>query len=293
MGNKAYIFDVKRFAVHDGEGIRTTVFIKGCPMKCFWCHNPEGIYSDPQIAYYKDKCIACGECVFVCPVDAHRMFEAGHSLLREKCIFCGKCEEVCLGGALKLYGKKMSPDEVLPLLLMDKDFYSGGGGVTFSGGECLCQPDFCAELLKKLKENGINTAVDTCGFVPRESIDKVIPYTDIFLYDIKAIDEAVHIKGTGQSNKLILENLKYLDARSVPVEIRIPFIPGFNDDQIKKIASFLRPLKNIKSIKVLPYHDMARSKYAALDMTDTLPYRLPKTEEIKEAESLLKCESLF
>ena len=287
MGNNAYIFDIKRFAVHDGEGIRTTVFIKGCPLNCIWCHNPEGKDPNPQIAYYQDRCILCGECISVCPVDAHAILENGHTFLREKCIVCGKCEGVCLGGALKLYGKKMSPDEVLPLLLMDKDFYSDGGGVTLSGGECLCQADFCAELLKILKENGTHTAVDTAGNVPREAFDKVIPYTDLFLYDIKAIDEKIHIEGTGQSNKLIIENLKYLNARSVPVEIRIPFIPGFNDNQIEKIAGFLRPLKNIKSVKVLPYHNYAKSKYDALGMKNTLNYILPTSEEIKNAAEIL------
>lgn len=261
----ALISDIKRFAVHDGDGIRTTVFFKGCPLKCVWCHNPESISFKPQVAFYENKCIGCGECK------------------KERFTVEG-----CLGDARVLYGKEMTIEELLPLLLEDKDFYeTSGGGVTLSGGECLCQADFCAELLKRLKENGINTAVDTCGFVSKESIDKVLSYTDTFLYDIKAIDEDVHIKCTGQSNKVILDNLKYIDSCGKAIEVRIPYVPEYNSNQIKKIAEFLRTLKNIKAVKVLPYHNYAGSKYAALNMENTLPKILPTEEEIKNAEKML------
>jgi len=262
---KGIISDIKRFAIHDGDGIRTTVFLKGCPLKCVWCHNPESISFKPQIAFYKNKCIGCGEC--------------------QKEDFS---TEECLGEARIFYGKEMTVKELLPVLLEDKDFYeTSGGGVTLSGGECLCQADFCAELLKALKEEGIHTAVDTCGFVPKVNIDKVISYTDIFLYDIKAIDEDVHTKCTGQSNKLILENIRYIDSLGKPIEVRIPYVPEYNTDQIEKIAEFLRPLKNIKAVKVLPYHNYAGSKYEALNMENTLPKILPSEEEIKKAEDLL------
>ncbi len=261
---KAVISDIKRFAVHDGDGIRTTVFFKGCPLKCVWCHNPESISFKPQIAFYENKCIDCGECK------------------KE-----GFTTKDCLGDAKVLYGREMSIEELLPLLLEDKDFYeTSGGGVTVSGGECLCQADFCAELLRALKDNGINTAVDTCGFAPKETIDKVLPYTDTFLYDIKAIDEDVHIKCTGQSNKLILENIKYIDSLGKSIEVRVPYVPEYNSDQIEKIAEFLAPLKNIKAVKVLPYHNYAGSKYAALNIENTLPQILPTEEEIKKAEAL-------
>lgn len=261
----AIISDIKRFAVHDGDGIRTTVFFKGCPLKCVWCHNPESIDFKPQVAFYKNKCIGCGEC------------------RKENFI-----AEECLGEARVLYGKEMTAEELLPLLLEDKDFYeNSGGGVTLSGGECLCQADFCAKLLKALKEKNINTAVDTCGFVPKESIDKVMPYTDTFLYDIKAIDEDVHIKCTGKSNKTILENLKYIDSCNKSIEIRIPYVPEYNDNQIDEIAAFLKPLKNIKAVKILPYHNYAGSKYVALGMENTLPQILPTEEDIKNAEEML------
>ena len=177
---KAPIIDIKRFAVHDGDGIRTTLFLKGCSLKCVWCHNPEGIGFAPQLAYYPDKCIRCGECIEVCAAGAHKITDGMHSFDRTRCVGCGKCESACLGRALTFYGREMTVDEVLPKLLEDRDFYeSSNGGVTLSGGECLMHADFCAELLKKLKDEGIRTAVDTCGRGPRSAFDKTMPYTDI------------------------------------------------------------------------------------------------------------------
>jgi len=283
--NKAEIFEIKRFAVHDGDGIRTTVFFKGCPLKCVWCHNPEGIGFKPVLAYYKDKCTGCGECAIKCLHHAHIFKNGEHSLDRNKCITCGSCCDSCFSEALKLYGREMTSDEILSVVLEDKDFFdSSGGGVTLSGGECLMQADFCAELLCRLKESGINTAVDTCGFVTRESIDKVMPYTDAFLYDIKAIDSDVHQKCTGADNRLILDNLRHISSIGKPVEIRIPYVPGYNDGQIEKIADFLKSMNNITKVRVLPYHNYAGSKYASLDMTNTLPEIIPSEEEIRIAQ---------
>ena len=285
---KARIFEIKRFAVHDGNGIRTTVFFKGCPLKCLWCHNPEGLDCKPQLAFYQNKCISCGECGKVCVQNAHTFPEGLHVFDRSKCIVCGKCEATCPRSALTLYGKEVTIDELMPTLLEDADFYrTSGGGVTLSGGECLLQADFCAELLKRLKENGISTAVDTCGYVPKASIRKVMPYTDVFLYDVKAFDEQTHIQCTGHSNKLILENLKEIDAAEIPVEIRIPYVPGYNDDQMEKIAVFLSDLKNISGIRILPYHNYAGSKYLALAMDNTLPGQLPEEAQLNAAKSLM------
>lgn len=290
---KAKIFDIKRFAVHDGKGIRTTVFFKGCPLKCVWCHNPEGIDFKRQLAFYKEKCISCGECVKVCPQNAHTIEKDIHSFNRKKCNICGKCEQVCFSEALKVYGKEMTIDMLMPLLLEDKEFYlSSGGGVTLSGGECLAQADFCAELLKQLKSNGINTAVDTCGFAPKDAIDKVTPYTDIFLYDIKAFDENIHIECTGQTNKSILKNLKYISECGKEIEVRIPYVPKFNENQIEKIAFFLTQLKNISKVKVLPYHNYAGSKYNSLGIPNTLPEFLPNENEITHIKNIIKTYGL-
>lgn len=269
------IFDIKHFAVHDGDGIRTTVFFKGCPLKCLWCHNPEGIGRQKQLAYYQHKCMGCGECVEKCP--AHRMSDEGHTLDRSVCDGCEKreaclCEQACLGGALKHYGRDVTVDDLMPELLADVDFYkNSNGGVTLSGGECLLQADFCAELLKALKEKGIHTAVDTCGFLPRASLDKVMPYTDIFLYDVKAIDGDVHKRCTGVDNALILENLLYIDSVGAATEVRIPVVGGYNDGEVPKIHEFLKQLKNLRAVKELKYHNLAGSKYDALAMENTLP----------------------
>lgn len=285
----ARIFEIKRFAVHDGDGIRTTVFFKGCPLKCVWCHNPEGIDFKPELAYYENKCINCGECIRVCPNNAHTIEKGVHIFNRKKCTGCGNCEEVCLGNALTLYGEEVTEDELLPKLLEDKEFYeNSNGGVTLSGGECLMQSDFCAELLKKLKENGINTAIDTCGFVPQQAIDKVIPYTDVFLYDMKAYDEDIHIKCTGYSNKLILENIKYIDSCNKAIEVRIPYVPDYNSDQIEKIAVFLKDLNNLTKVRILPYHNYAGSKYTSLAKENTLPTQLPTDSEMEDARTILR-----
>ena len=224
----ATVFEIKRFAVHDGDGIRTTVFFKGCPLRCLWCHNPEGLTATPEEAFYAHKCIGCDEC-------KKEGFTAAD----------------CLGEARVLYGKQVTVRELLPTLLEDKDFFdNSSGGVTLSGGECLLQADFCAALLRELKARGVHTAVDTCGFVPRTALDKVLPYTDVFLYDLKAYDEDVHVRCTGQSSKPILDNLLYLQSLGKSTEIRIPYVPGYNDRQIEKLARFIAPMKHIPKVRV-------------------------------------------
>ncbi len=286
---KAKIFEIKRFAVHDGDGIRTTVFFKGCPLKCVWCHNPEGIALKSELAYYSHKCISCGECLSVCPASAHSMKNGKHIFNREKCIACGKCTEVCLGNALTLYGKESTEEGLMSVLLNDKEFYdNSNGGVTLSGGECLLQSDFCSELLKKLKENGVHTAVDTCGFISKAALDKVIPYTDVFLYDIKAYEEETHKTCTGQGNKVVLENLLYLDTKGAKIEVRIPYVPNFNDKEMAKIGEFLSKLKNLKKVRLLAYHNYAGSKYDSLGMVNTLPEKTPTEENLEKARKEIK-----
>jgi pyruvate formate lyase activating enzyme len=293
MDKKALISDIKRFAVHDGDGVRTTVFFKGCPLKCVWCHNPEGISFKSEVAYYSHKCIGCMECVEVCPTGAHKASDKGHIFDRNLCIGCSKCAENCLGNALQFYGKEVTVEELLPKLLEDKDFYqTGGGGVTLSGGECLSRWEFCLDLLKRLKENDINTAVDTCGLVPREVLSKIAEYTDTFLYDIKAIDRDVHKKCTGQYNDVILENIKYLDSINAKIEVRYPFVPDLNSGEAEKIADFLKDFNNLTKVRVLPYHNYAASKYASLDMENTLPDTLPSDPQLEKAKEYFKARKI-
>ena len=287
---KGRIFEIKKFAVHDGDGIRTTVFLKGCPLRCKWCHNPEGLTGAPILSYAPQKCISCGECVAVCPTGAHVVNESGHTYSREKCIGCGKCEEVCLGEALKLYGKEVEAKDLLPELLEDRAFYeNSGGGVTLSGGEPLLQADFAKELLSLLKNEGISTAVDTSGLVPFSAFEKVVPYTDDFLYDIKAIDEDTHLFCTGVSNRLILENIKRLDEAGKNIEVRYPFVPDHNDGEVEKIGAFLSGIKNLKKVRVLPYHAYAKSKYSYLGEEYPMgDKRMPEPSEVERAREILR-----
>ena len=290
MSNKAVLMDIKRFAVHDGPGLRTTLFLKGCPLRCIWCHNPEGISREKQLAYYEHKGIGCGECVKVCPAGAHKISEAGHSFIRERCVACGKCEEVCLGGALTLFGKEIDVEEAYRIATEDELFYREEGGVTVSGGEPMLYADFLKELFTKLKEKGIHTAVDTCGNVPWESYAKLLSVTDLFLFDIKHIDPEAHKKLTGADNRRILENLVKLSDVGAKIEIRMPLVPGCNDDAetLNGLGAFLKEV-NITKMRVLPYHSMARSKYAALGMHDTMPdVPSPTDAELNQAIDILK-----
>lgn len=259
--------DVKRMAVHDGPGIRTTLFLKGCPLRCLWCHNPEGQRLAPQIAWYREKCAGCDGCVKICPNHGARDMSD-----RDKCILCGECAAICPTGARKLYGREITVEEALKLALEDRAFYGKKGGVTLSGGEPLMQAEFALALLKALKEEGVNTALDTCGHVPWAVYEKSLPLCDVYLYDLKHMDSAMHKKLTGQGNELILSNLEKLSQAGARIQIRIPLIPGLNDSEenIRASGEFLQKIAPEK-VKLLPYHQMARMKYAGLGMEDTLP----------------------
>ena len=284
---KATITQIKRFAVHDGDGIRTTVFLKGCPLECVWCHNPEAISYRPELAFHEDKCVGCMACTRVCPTGAHIQEEGAHRLERSLCSACGQCVPVCAKEALTLWGREMSVEELMPLLLEDREFYlDSGGGVTLSGGECLTKPQFCRELLRCLKAEGIHTAVDTCGFVDWSAFEAVLEYTDLFLYDVKAVDREVHMRCTGQGNESILDNLRRLDAQGKRIEIRIPYVPGWNDSQMEPIRELLAGMKHISRVKVLPYHNYAGSKYVSLGMENTLPNLCPSPEAVARAQAL-------
>ena len=242
------VFDIQRFCVHDGPGIRTTVFMKGCPLRCGWCHNPEGLSGNPQVQFFESECIGCLRC-------------AGERTLSNAA--------QCPSGALKIVGETYEIPRLLEETLADRDFYGKDGGVTFSGGECLMQPGFVAEMLKRLKEEGISTAVDTCGFVPWQSIEKTLHYCDTYLYDVKCADPVLHAQYTGQRNDLILENLRRLSEHGARIWIRVPVIPDFNDreEEMDDIARILEPLSAVEKVTLIPYHTLGKSKYATLGMT--------------------------
>ncbi len=250
------IFDIQRFSIYDGPGIRTNVFFKGCNLRCLWCHNPESQKFENQLLFYKEKCVGCGACTDLC--------DKAHT---DNCTACGRCAEVCRNKAKKISGRSADSDEIVAEVIRDKEFYkTSGGGVTLSGGEPLLQPDFAADILKKCKNNNIHTAVETAGNVKWESFLKILPYTNLFLFDIKCMDEKKHTEFTGVSNRLILENAQKLKNVGANILFRTPVILGYNDSEIKAIADFCRPF----DYEILAYHKTGCGKYSALGLSYAL-----------------------
>jgi pyruvate formate lyase activating enzyme len=265
MGN---IFTIQRFSIHDGPGIRTTVFFKDCNLRCWWCHNPESWGSEPVLMLNPQNCIGCRACVKICP--CHCFAETGHVIDRKSCTGCGKCAAACPSNALELYGNKIDSDALLSELLKDAIFYEkSGGGITFSGGECLLQSDFLGEMLGLCRANSLHTAIDTAGNTDFSIFERLLPDTDLFLYDLKSVDSAIHQKGTGADNTVILKNLSALLQKCPEkIWIRIPVIPGFNNnkEEMQKIHDFLSNFITPAKIELMPYHRLGEIKHKNLGL---------------------------
>lgn len=283
-----FVSNIQRFSVDDGPGIRTTVFFKGCNLSCLWCHNPECISGGFSTQLVANSCRLCGKCLDKCPRGAHEFdLETGiHTIERSKCIGCGECAYFCPHSALKIIGKQYDPEELMGLILKDKRYFdSSEGGVTFSGGEPMLQVDYLCEMLRLCKEAGIHTAVDTAGCVPFESFEKIMPYTDLFLFDIKIWDDEKHVEATGVSNVRILENLQKLTEAGADVFIRTPVIMEWNGDlaQFEGISGFLAGLKNgVKLIQLLPYHSYGVGKYDNIGLVNRIKDHTPPTDEFMQ-----------
>lgn len=288
---KGIVFDIRRYSVHDGPGIRTTVFFKGCPLRCAWCHNPEGLEPEPEIAYREDRCIRCGSCLIACEEGAISWQDNAPLTDRTICIRCGTCTDVCYTAARETVGTIMTVDQVMAEIEKDIPFYEqSGGGVTLSGGEPLLQPDFARLILASCKHKGIHTAIDTCGFVAWEKLKIVCKHTDLILYDLKLMDDEKHRRYTGVSNDIILKNLENLSRLGRTIAIRLPVIPGMNDDDenIRQIGAFAASLHRKHTIELLPYHELGIHKYHRFFKTNSVSdIRPPSRERMSEIKNML------
>lgn len=283
-----WIFDVKRFALHDGPGIRTTIFLKGCPLHCLWCHNPESISPRPELLTRSSRCASCYACVRACP---RKALSPGPGdgpvrLNRSKCDLCGMCVQACAYEAIAIAGREASVESLVDEVERDRVFFEqSGGGATLSGGEPLSQPVFAVGLLRALRARGLHTALDTSGLAPWPVLDRVASEADLVLYDLKIIDEARHRELTGASNKIILENLVRLSGRSRPVHVRVPLIGGANDDDasVRALIDFLWPLPACRRVDLLAYHKGGQEKYRALGQEGFFRVFAPPSEERMEA----------
>jgi len=290
------IFDIRRFSIHDGPGIRTTVFLKGCPLSCWWCHNPESQSPGPELWLRSGRCIRCGECVKACREGAITLQEDAYVTDLERCNLCGACLEVCTTEARQIVGKQMSVAQVLAEIERDIPFYDeSNGGITISGGEPLQQRKFLLALLKSCQEKDIHTVLDTCGYASWKTLDALRPYVDIFLYDLKLIDDSRHRQFTGVSNRLILQNLRRLLQAGHAVVLRVPVIPGVTDgeDDLRQLGSFISGLPGSPRVELLPYHRAAMGKYERLNrgyhLQEVMP---PSPEQMQEVAEVLQSYGL-
>ncbi len=282
QGKRGLVFSIQRYSTEDGPGIRTTVFLKGCPLRCLWCHNPEGQEFSPQIAFNDSRCIGCKGCVAACPQGAINFTADGSRTDRKKCRSCGKCAEACPTGARELIGKYMTAEEVFSEVERDTLFYrSSGGGVTVGGGEPTMQPEFLVEFLGKCQAQGIHTALDTSGYVKWQELEEILKHVDLVLYDLKQIDPARHAEYTGVSPELILENARRISGKGIPMFVRVPVIPGYTDgeDNIRGILQFARNLESVTKIDLLPFHRLGEPKYKKLGRNYVFEGTQPPADE--------------
>ena len=280
---RGLIFNIQRFSIHDGPGCRTLVFFKGCPLRCLWCCNPEGQRGSPEIFFHRMKCIRCGTCLEVCPEGAIRELNEVERIDRERCTLCGECTSRCPPHALEMKGEFLSVEQVMDEVKKDWLFYrNSGGGVTLGGGEPAAQANFAQALLKECRKEDIHTAVETCGYANWSNIKKILDYTDLFLYDIKVMDPYDHKEYTGKGNELILQNARRIAEHGVPLIIRVPVIPRYNDSEenIKRIVRFAKGLKSDMDVELLPYHRFGESKYEAMGRT----YQLTGVQSLSDEE---------
>lgn len=276
------ISNIQKFSIHDGPGIRTTVFFKGCPLHCWWCHNPENQLAGQEVMFWPSRCIACRACLATCAQGAISMDGEIIATDRTLCTVCGACVEACYTQAREIVGQEMTVAQVMAEVERDIPFYDeSSGGVTFSGGEPLLQSDFLLALLRACKEKAIHTALDTCGFAPWETLDSLREYVDLFLYDLKLMDDTQHRKFTGVSNELILRNLRMLSERGHDIFLRVPIVPEINDDDehIRQIGEFAAALPHLNKVDILPYHHIALDKYKRLNKVYGLPEARPPSDE--------------
>jgi pyruvate formate lyase activating enzyme len=289
-GVRGRIFDLRRYSIHDGPGIRTTVFLKGCPLRCDWCQNPESQGRDPEAVLFPSRCIGCDACLPACPHGA--ISPETRRPDPRRCACCGTCVETCPAGARQILGRDLPVEELLAELERDRVFYDeSGGGVTFSGGEPLAQPGFLRAALDLCRERGIHTALDTCGYAPREQAEDLARRADLLLYDLKAMDPERHRTSTGVPNGLILENLRAICGLGAAVWVRLPLIPGFNDDEgnLRATAEFVRALPGSPPLSLLPYHHSALAKYRRLGRRYPLEgTAAPSPDRVRQASDLLE-----